>query len=311
MELRKAERKRAKLRIGIQGASGSGKTYSALRMAHGLVGDWKKIAVIDTENGSAELYSDLGDYSVLTLKAPFSPARYCQAIKACDKTGIDLIIVDSVSHEWEGEGGCLDIHAKKGGQYINWKDVTPKHRLFLNAILQSPKHVIATERSKTAYDYFKDDKKGKYQVQKMGTKGVQRDGYEYELTINFILNDEHWAKADKDRTNLFASADPFLITEETGKILKNWNEEAKTGEGKTELKPTELEPEEKDPNKVMMPISLDKATGTWKFGAIEHQTTGKLVWFMGFMAKQNNYPDSRFLRAKKAVETVLNQNEAS
>src|SRR4051812_8726433 len=107
LTLRKAAREKTKIRIGLSGPSGSGKTYSALLVASGMA-SWEKIAVIDTENGSTDLYSHLGDYSVITLTAPFSPERYIEAIAACEAAGMDVIVIDSVTHEWDGKGGCLE-----------------------------------------------------------------------------------------------------------------------------------------------------------------------------------------------------------
>ena len=111
MEFRKAERKQVKLKIGLSGVAGSGKTYSALLIAHGICGDWSKIAVIDTENGSGELYSNLGGYSVCPLAAPFTPAKYVEAIHAAEAAGFNVLVIDSLSHAWIGDGGllaCLD-----------------------------------------------------------------------------------------------------------------------------------------------------------------------------------------------------------
>src|SRR5688572_1026121 len=107
MELRKSNRKKSKIRLALQGPSGSGKTFSALLIAFGLCGSWNKIAVIDSENHSSELYSHLGGFSVIDLKAPFTPERYMEAIKLCEISGIEVIIIDSISHEWESEGGIL------------------------------------------------------------------------------------------------------------------------------------------------------------------------------------------------------------
>src|SRR5690242_7927040 len=105
MQLQQASRKNAKIKMALQGPSGSGKTYGALLIAFGLYNDWKKIAVIDTENHSSELYAHLGSYQVLHLSSPFSPERYIQAIRTCEKVGMEVIIIDSISHEWEGIGG--------------------------------------------------------------------------------------------------------------------------------------------------------------------------------------------------------------
>ena len=112
--LRKATRQKAKLRIGVSGPSGSGKTYSALLMAKGLASDMSKVAVIDTENGSADLYSQLGDYNVLPLVAPYTPERYIQAINECTRAGMEVLIIDSTSHEWDGKGGCLETNELLG-----------------------------------------------------------------------------------------------------------------------------------------------------------------------------------------------------
>lgn len=222
MKLQKAKRQQVKLRLGLSGASGFGKTYSALLLAYGMTDDWSKIAVIDTENNSASLYADLGDYNVLSLSAPYSPERYVEAIKTCEQSEIDVIIIDSITHEWEGVGGCLQIVDQLGGKYQDWSKVTPRHQAFINSILQSSCHVITTVRRKQDYDMVKGDN-GRLSVTKVGTKEVTRDGYEYELTINFeFLNDKHMVKASKDRTSLFMGMPEFIITPETGKKILNW-----------------------------------------------------------------------------------------
>lgn len=224
MELKKASRKKVKLRLGMSGASGFGKTYSALLLAYGMTNDWSKIAVIDTENGSAELYSNLGEYNVLNLSAPFAPEKYIEAITTCENAGIEVIIIDSISHEWEGKGGCLDIHAELGGQFAHWAKVTPRHNAFIQSILQSKCHVITTVRRKQDYDMVKNEK-GRVEPVKVGLKEVTRDGFEYELTVNFeILNEKHLVKASKDRTSMFANEPEFVITTETGKKILDWCE---------------------------------------------------------------------------------------
>ena len=168
MELRKAERKQAKIKMGLQGPSGSGKTMSALLIAYGMTGDWNKIAVIDTENHSSDLYAHLGDFQVLALSQPFSPENYSKAITVCEEAGIEVIIIDSISHEWEGKGGILDIHgAMIGNSFTNWAKVTPRHNSFVQKILQSPCHVIATIRLKTGLCTFR--KAGEDDSRKGGT----------------------------------------------------------------------------------------------------------------------------------------------
>lgn len=222
MELKQSQRQQVKLRLGLSGASGFGKTKSALLLAYGMTQDWSQIAVIDTENSSASLYSDLGNYNVLDLQPPYSPERYIQAIELCEKSEIKVVIIDSVSHEWNGIGGCLAIHEKLGGRFQDWANVTPRHQAFINKILQSSSHIITTTRRKI--DYSLDvGSNGKTQVVKHGTKEITREGFEYELTINFeLINENHLVKASKDRTGLFMNNSEFIITSETGKRILEW-----------------------------------------------------------------------------------------
>ena len=129
MQLTKATRKKAKIRLGLSAVSGAGKTYSGLLIAKGICGDWNKIAVIDSENNSADLYAHLGEYNVLPIAAPFAPEKYVEAIKACEKAGMEVIIIDSITHEWDGKGGCLEIVESLGGKYQDWAKVTPRHQI--------------------------------------------------------------------------------------------------------------------------------------------------------------------------------------
>lgn len=222
MKLQKAQKEQIKLRIGLSGASGFGKTYSALLLAYGITENWNKIAVIDTENGSVNLYSELGEFSTISLSAPYSPERYIQAIKACENAKMEVIIIDSITHEWSGQGGCLQIHEKLGGTFQMWSRVTPRHQAFINAILESQCHVITTVRRKTEFS-LDQGPNGRIKVVKVGTKEETRSGYEYELTINLeLINDQHLCVASKDRTGLFMNRPEFVITKNTGKILRRW-----------------------------------------------------------------------------------------
>lgn len=221
-QLQKAQKQKAKLKLGVSGCAGSGKTYSALLLAKGLCGDWGKIAVIDTENMSADLYSHLGDYQVLHLESPFTPERYINAIQTCENAGVEVIIIDSTTHEWDGTGGCLEIsNSMPGNSYVNWGKITPRHNAFIQAILQSDVHVICTTRRKQDYA-MEPNNKGKMAPVKLGLKEVQRDGFEYELTLAFEVDISHFAKASKDRTGLFMDKPEFVINEDTGKALKAW-----------------------------------------------------------------------------------------
>ena len=220
MELKKAQRKQAKIKLALQGPSGSGKTISALLLASGMT-EWSKIAVIDTENHSADLYSHLGEYNVLQLDKPFTPERYIKAIEICEASGMEVIIIDSVSHEWEGSGGILDLHGNMpGNSFTNWAKMTPRHNAFVQKILESPAHVISTIRTKT--DYTLSEKNGKMVPEKVGLKGITRDGMDYEFTIVFDLDIKHFATASKDRTGLFQDKPPYVITPNHGERILNW-----------------------------------------------------------------------------------------
>ncbi|WP_300021761.1 AAA family ATPase [uncultured Maribacter sp.] len=222
MKLQTAQRSQVKLRLGLSGASGFGKTYSALLLAHGITNDWTKIAIIDTENNSASLYSELGNYNVISFSEPYNPERYIKAIKTCEDAQIEVIIVDSITHEWQGTGGCLHIHEQLGGRFQDWAKVSPRHQAFIDAILQSKAHVITTVRSKIDYS-MDSSSNGKTKVVKHGLKSITREGFEYELTVNFeLINENHMAKASKDRTGLFMNKPEFIINSSTGRKLMQW-----------------------------------------------------------------------------------------
>ncbi len=224
MNLRKATRQKAKIRLGLSAVSGGGKTYSALLIAYGLCGDWSKVALIDTENGSGDLYADLGPYNVLPLAPDFTPEKYIQAIKACEAAGMDVIIIDSITHEWDGKGGCLEIVEKAGGRYQDWAKVTPRHQAFIDAIIGSSCHVITTVRRKQDYEMTKTQD-GKVKVEKAGMKEVTREGFEYELTVNLEMDTRHNATASKDRTGLFIDRPAFVPTDDTGMLIRQWCEQ--------------------------------------------------------------------------------------
>lgn len=229
MQLRKATRQKAKIRLGLSAVAGGGKTMSALKIAKGLCGDWTKIAMIDTENGSGDLYCHLGDYNVLSLQAPYSPEKYIEAIDACEQAGMEVIIIDSITHEWDGKGGCLEIvdqlaqASTSKNSYIAWGKVTPRHQAFVDKILQSKCHIITTVRRKQDYEMSKDSN-GKLKVEKAGLKEITREGFEYELTVNLELDHGHFATASKDRTGLFSGKPEFVPTEETGRMIAEWCE---------------------------------------------------------------------------------------
>jgi hypothetical protein len=220
-KIRKAERKKARLRLGISAPSGAGKTFGALKIAFGLGG---KVGLIDTENGSGDLYADLGDYDIISIAAPYTVDKYLDAIRSFEDAGYESIIIDSLSHAWAGEGGLLDKQGKiadtgKGNSYTAWRTVTPEHNALVDAMLQSRCHVIATMRAKT--EYVQIEENGKKVVKKLGLAPVQRDGMEYEFTVMFDINGEHIASASKDRTRLF-DGQFFKISEDVGHKLSEW-----------------------------------------------------------------------------------------
>lgn len=231
MQLQQASRKNAKIKMALQGPSGSGKTYGALLLAFGLCNDWSKIAVIDTENHSSELYAHLGNYQVLHVEAPFSPERYIEAIKICEQADIEVIIIDSISHEWEGIGGILAAHSSmSGNSYTNWAKLTPRHNAFIQHMLQSPLHIIGTIRAKQ--EYVLSERNGKQVPEKVGMKGVTKEGLDYEFTLVFNIDIRNNATATKDRTSVFIGQPEFRINSEVGiKILKWCNEGKPIDEG--------------------------------------------------------------------------------
>lgn len=224
IQIRKATRKKAKLRLGIAAPSGAGKTYSALQMAFGIGG---KVGLIDTEYGSGDLYADLGDYDIIPIEAPYDVKKYLEAIKAFEEAGYTTIIIDSLTHAWSGDGGLLDKQGKiadrTGNSYTAWRNVTPEHNALVEAMLSSPCHIIATMRAKQEYVQEKNEQ-GKSVVRKLGMAPVQREGMEYEFTVMLDIDMAHVASTSKDRTRLF-DGKFFKVTPETGKQLLGWLDE--------------------------------------------------------------------------------------
>ena len=223
VQIRKARRSATKLRLLLTGPSGAGKTWGALQIAKGMGG---KTVVIDTEEGSSDLYDHLHDFDVIDLRPPFSPERYIEAIRAAEEAGYEVIVIDSVTHCWSGPGGCLEILedvAKaqfRGNTWSAFSVITPRWRAFVDAILRSPAHVICCGRSKT--ETAQVDDHGKKKVAKLGMKIEARDGLEFEFTLVLdLIHDGHYATVSKDRTGLFAG-DPKPITVETGERLAAW-----------------------------------------------------------------------------------------
>ena len=245
MEMKKAKRVQAKVKLAIAGISGSGKTMSSLLMAYGMVKElhpgmsdeeaWEKICLIDTENSSGSLYSNakvkgttttIGEYFTIDIHPPFTVDKYIEAIKTAEENGIEVLIIDSVSHAWAGEGGALDKQAAiaanspSGNSYTAWRQPKKDQGQLMNTILQCKMHVISCIRAKTEYVQDKDDK-GKTHVRKVGLGLITQGETDYEYTTVFMLNQEHIASSTKDRTGRF-DGQYFVITPDTGREVIRW-----------------------------------------------------------------------------------------
>ena len=209
------------MKLSLQGPSGSGKTIGALKLAKGLAGSLDQVAVIDTENGSSHLYAHMGDFSVFSMEAPYTPEMFMQAIDTAVHEGFKCIIIDSLSHEWFGTGGILDIHSSMvGNSFANWSKLTPRHNALINTIVKAPVHIIATFRSKT--DYVIQQVNGKSVPEKVGLKAIAREDSEYEFTVAFELNRNYVANVTKDRTGMFVNQPELRITEAIGAQIASW-----------------------------------------------------------------------------------------
>lgn len=263
LSFQKAKREQVRIKVSIAGPAGSGKTMSALLMAYGLTRAefpnlseaeiWEKIVVIDTENSSASLYvgkqvgaTTIGEYNVINLTPPFEPQVFVDAIHMAEQHGMNVIIIDSLSHAWAGVGGALDqqgaIAARSGNSWTAWRSVTPQHNKLVDAMLQSPAHVIANMRAKMDYEQVTGDN-GKKQVKAVGMGVIMRDGIEYEFTCSFMLDYEHRANSTKDRTGLF-DGKYFIIDPNTGKQMYQW---LSTGAKPSAPAPTVPEPQKAAP----------------------------------------------------------------
>ena len=236
-QVKKAKREKIFVKIALMAPSGGGKTYGSLRLATGMAAEIKKetgrdarILMANTEQKRGYYYADEFAYDIVDVCAPHNPEKYVELIDFAVQEGYDILIIDSTSHEWEGSGGCLELQQQAGGTYQSWGKVTPRHNKFINAIADSPIHIIATMRGKDQYEVNKDDK-GKTSVQKLGVGAKQRDGFEYEFTCSFLIDQKtNCAEVQKDNTHIFEHEGPVLLTEKHGERVMQW---ANSGEGYT------------------------------------------------------------------------------
>ncbi len=270
---RKAQKHSVKLKMAIQGPSGSGKTEGALALAKNFIPDGK-VLVVDTENDSASLYADRYDFDTISLAAPYTSERYKKAMQVATEGGYDVLIVDSLTQQWDGEGGILRrkeaLDRQPGSNsYTNWSTYTPEHTAFVEFIKQLPVHTICTMRTKQEY-VLETNAKGKQQPRKVGTAPIQRDGLEYEFTVVFDVNMSHRATASKNRTTLFQDEEPIDLADaavagqirdwlangapplyaDSLQVITLWEECKKSGKSKPEVTAELNRLEVKDLNKI-------------------------------------------------------------
>ena len=232
-KVQKAVREKIYTKVALMSPSGGGKTYSALRLATGMKNELEKITgkevkilLANTESSRGRYYANEFDYDIIDLEEPFIPEQFIEAIEFAMSEGYGILIMDSTSHEWEGKGGCLELHQKAGGKYQDWKYVTPRHDAFINKLATSPIHIIATMRGKDQYEMEKDNS-GKTSVKKLGVGAKQRDGFEFEFTCTFTIdNKSHTAEAQKDNTHIFENDSAVVLTEKHGEKIIKWANES-------------------------------------------------------------------------------------
>lgn len=221
----KAVKTESKLRMAIAGPSGSGKTYTALAVAAALV-PGGKVAVIDTEHGSAAKYADLFAFDVANAAPPYHPDGLVKLVTFAASSGYDVVIVDSTSHYWNGAGGILDIKEdierkmRTPNSYTSWKDVTPIHQRMVDTLVGINAHVIVTMRSKQ--DYVLVEKNGKQVPQKVGMAPVQRDGFEYEFDVMLDMDIKNVGHVTKTRCPALTDADFVRPGADFAAILRDW-----------------------------------------------------------------------------------------
>ena len=235
IQIRKAQREGARLVIGFAGVSGSGKTYTAIQVAHGLAnGDSSKIGFLDTENRRGSLYADIlpEPYLIGDLYAPFSPARYAEAIREFQAAGVEVLVIDSVSHEWEGIGGAQEIAEAGNPRLPNWNRAKAEHKRFMSALLACDMHVIvcirAREKAKPEKQYV--DGKEKTVYVDLGLQPIAEKNFVFELTAGLMLHDagkrQELLKVPADLMPILGRGSGYL-TAADGRAIRAWVDGAK------------------------------------------------------------------------------------
>lgn len=225
----KAKREMTYMKNLVISPSGGGKSFTSLKLASGfakrlkeLDGKEHKIAYINTESNRGTLYASDFDYDILDLKPPYEPEAYIEAMDDAMDAGYDILVIDSLTHEWSGKGGCLEIHSNIKGKdsYMNWKTVSPRHESFMDKILDSKLHIFATVRGKDAYERGQNER-GFVTYEKVAMGYDQRKNLEYLFFTSFMIDlKTHKAEAVKDNTNLFTLVE--RLSEKHGKMLCDW-----------------------------------------------------------------------------------------
>jgi hypothetical protein len=280
--------------MALTGPSGSGKTLSALLIAKGL---GSKIAVVDTEAGSASHYAGrpgCPEFDVLELRPPYTTDKYIEAIRAAQSAGYDVLVIDSLSHQWAGEGGLLQrkeqLDARGGNSYTNWAKMTPEHERLKAAVMGAQMDVVCTMRSKQDYALVENEK-GKQAPKKIGLAPIQRDGFEYEFSLVLDIDMSHQAMASKDRTGLF-DKEIFVPTEDTGKRIRAW-----IGEGEVAA-PEPVEAPKTVPNEVLAELKALAAKKGWDLNQVKEYA----IKYFGRLPSQLS--EAEFTLLQKAVKTM-------
>jgi len=288
----KATKAEAKARIAVTGPSGSGKTYSALLWATELA-DGGKIAVIDTERDSAKLYADRFDFDTLSMSAPYHPDRLVEILKAAEEEGYAVVVIDSLTHFWNGQGGILEIVENAGAKvsgnnFAGWKVATPIQQRMVDTILAFNGHIITSMRSKTEYSLEKGDN-GRLSPKKIGLAPQQRDGIEYEYTLVLEMDTEHRTIIGKTRCEALADQvfAPNKAKDAVG-TFKNW---LKSG----------------DP--MISDTERDSLDGRIRALSAEQRKALAKEWGANGLPKVNNLPKSRLDDALALVAEIANNAE--
>lgn len=304
-QVKKATREKIYTKIALMAPSGGGKTYGALRLATGMAEELKaqsgkeaKILLANTESKRGYYYANEFNYDIVDIDAPHNPEKYVELIEFAVAEGYEILIIDSSSHEWEGKGGCLELQQQAGGTYQSWAKVTPRHNKFINAIADSQIHIIATMRGKDQYEMEKDDR-GRTTVTKLGVGAKQRDGFEYEFTCTFLIDQKtNMATAQKDNTHIFEGETATLLSEAYGKKIIQW---ANSGEGYTPVVRKEESVEIEDELKTIKKDIIAKCT---ELGGTKNEAL--MTELKKFTANGNPNAIKDVQKAKDCLEAIQN-----